>query len=253
MIMHRWLAYALLITISLSLTACQMKKDESRPAPKRQTQQSNKKDKPELPPQFGSMEKTSLQLYRAGFKSWNEARAFSDQLETDWMRLKRELQKVESPQDKQAEAEMHLVAIDQSIDNQSQFELSEHANELIGVLQELSKKFKTVIPPEMIMAQTDLREIQLHIGREDWTMLQDLLKKAEGSWKKLTPKVKNVGAKGVSENLEGFFKELKTAVKEKNASKARSMVKLIDADLANLRTVMEKQSTQTSNQRSGSQ
>lgn len=241
---NRWLACLLLVVISVSLVACQMKKENSRPAPKRkQTQQakSAKKGKPELPSQFASMEKTSLTLYNAGFKDWNEAQTFNDQLKSKWATLRKDLQKSKSPQDKQAEIEMHLSAIDKAIKNKSQFELSEHANELIGALQELTKKFKTMTPPEIITAQTDLREIQLHVASENWTILKDLSKKAQKDWKKLAPKAKKAGAKGTGQNIEGYFKELDAAVKDKDVKKAQTIVGLMNTDLANLRTAMEKQ------------
>jgi thioredoxin-related protein len=251
----RWLLCAVLVIISLSLLACQMKKDKSRPAPKRkQTQQmkQGKKTPPELPTQFTAMETTSLKLYNAGFKDWNEAQILDKQLKTDWETLKKELQKTKAPQDKQAEVEMHLSAIDQAIKSQSQFELSEHANELIGSMQELTKKFKTTTPPEVIMAQTDLREIQLHVSNGDWTILKDLSKKAQQDWKKVAPKAQKAGAKGTGQNLEGYFKELDSTIKDKDAKKAQTVVGLMNTDLANLRTALEKQGQQKGKEKSGS-
>ncbi|HEX2955018.1 MAG TPA: hypothetical protein VHR47_13690 [Bacillota bacterium] len=239
----------------LSLAACQMKKGTSRPAPKRkQTQQAKpvKKSKPELPPQFSSMETTSLKLYGTDFKDWNEAQALNNQLKSDWDALKKELQTAKAPQDKQAEVDTHLSAIDKAVKAKSQFELAEHANELIDALQELTKKYKTITPPEVITAQTDLREIQLHVGSGDWTILKDLSKKTQKDWKKLAPKAQKAGAKSTGENLQGYFKELDTAIKDKDVKKAQTVVGLMNTDLANLRMAMEKQGQQKSGGKSGS-
>ena len=234
---------AALLVLNLFLPAgCRLGGEAPRPSPQRKAGRP-KPAKPFLPPQFSSMESNALRLYSGagGGWSWAEAPPLQEKLRADWGRLQGDLKLVNVPRTKLAAVEVHLNGIDTGIKTKDRFKVAEQANELIGALQGLSRKFQSAVPAELILLQTDVREIRLHAGGANWSITKELLKSARQDWEKLKPKGKEAGAEALGKNIESYFKELEAAVKAKDAGKTEAILDRIDSDLETLRTTFTRQ------------
>lgn len=240
MFRRRWIFGLLLVLCVLSLSACGKSKSQSRPSPVRKSAQPKKPSKPVLPPQFGAIESEALKLY-TGFTNWSTAQIQLNTLRTDWRQLKGNLIKAKVPEEKLAAVEIHLNGIGTGIKTQDRFKVAEQSNELVGALWGLTEKYQVKIPPELILLQTDLREIHLHAAVGNWTILEGLSKKAQQDWKMLKPKAKTVGGDAIGKNIESYFKELDAAIKVKDAKKTQEILGLFEPDLVTMRTSFEGQ------------
>lgn len=234
--MKKWVIGMVLIIFAGVSVGCRWggKDNPQRPAPQRK-QETTKKTKPDLPPEFDSMEQTALKLFQEDGKDWNGPKALLTQLDRDWTKLQKKLTAKKVKKDQFSVVSMHLAGAEEAVKSRNLFKLREHANEIIGGLQPLKKKYKNAIPPELVELEIGLRELRLHLEQGNWTIAQDLVKAAPGQWEKLKPQTKKLGAEEVGKNIEGSFKELETAVKEKNLSKAQEMVGMLQSDFMDLR------------------
>lgn len=234
----RWIG-VILIAGLLFPAACRWGGEKTRPAPQRKKAET-KKEKPDLPMEFARMESQALELFRLPNGQWGKAEATVAGLGGDWLTLKKKLEREKVKKDAFKTVDLHLNGANKAVRERNLFKVKEHANEVIGGLQPLKTKYKNAIPPEVVQIETTLRELELHIAQGNWTIAEGIAKAAPKQWEKLKPTVEKTGAKEVGKNAEGSFKELKTAIKEKNSEKAQQMIGMIQSDMADLRNALNK-------------
>lgn len=231
----KWTPALVLLILTLAAPGCALLgRDESpRPAPQRQAKK--KREKPALPPAFQDMEDAALGLYNFPGDDWNQAAQELNELNGHWRKVVAQLEREKVPADQRKVVEMHLAGLEAAVENQNLFKVREHANEVTGALPDLTSKFKTVIPADLVKMAAGLREISLHVAAANWQTAGDLTKEAPKSWQRLKNQGEQVGAKEVGKNLESSFKELEEAIKAKDKPKAEQAIAMIRADLADLR------------------
>ena len=206
--------------------------EKVRPAPQRQ---SKKVEKQSMPAVFQRMEDAALDLYHLPGGDWSQAMQGLNKLKSLWQQGEQELDREKVPAEQRMVVKMHLAGLEAAIKNRSLFKMREHANEITGALPDLTKKFKTVIPAELLKMEAARREIALHVTVANWQTAGSLVKKAPDNWRKFKPQGEKVGAKEVGKNLENSLKELEEAIKVKDQQKAQQLITMVEADLADLR------------------